>query len=110
MDPPEGSLMVPMMAHHRVPCTGPTHGAFLRPAKIWLLRRCSFHAPAVAEAVLRIRGAAEKVAAGPNISAVRRDCYDQSVSFFHSADPTLSMRLHDCCGGGGGKLQIRYSP
>ena len=51
--------MVPTMAHHRVPCTGTTHGAFLRPAQIWLLRRCSLHSPDVAEAVLRSRGAAE---------------------------------------------------
>ena len=65
--------MVPMMAHHRVPCTGLTHGAFLRLAQSWLLRRCSLHAPAMAEAVLRTRGAAEKVAAGPTLSTVRRD-------------------------------------
>ena len=74
MDPSELSVMVPMMAHHRVPCTGPTHGAFLRPAQSWLLRRCSLHAPAVAEAVLRTSGADEKVAEGPTISAVRRYC------------------------------------
>ena len=74
LDTSEFSLMVPMMAHHRVPCTGPTYGAFLRPAKIWLLRKCSPHAPAVAAAVLRTRGAAEKVAAEPTLSAERRDC------------------------------------
>ena len=66
--------MVPMMAHHRVPCTGPTHGAFFRTGQIWLPRRSSLHAPAVVEAALRTRVAAEKVAAGPTISAVRRDC------------------------------------
>ena len=74
VDPSEGSLMVLMMSNHRVPCNGPTHGAFLRLAQIWLLRMCSLHAPAVAEAVLRTRGAAEKVAAGPTLSAVRRYC------------------------------------
>ena len=72
--PSEGSLMVPMMAHHRVPCTGTTHGDFLRPALSWILRRCSLHAPAVAEAVIRTRGASEKVAAGPTLREVRRDC------------------------------------
>ena len=74
VDTSEGSLMVPIMAHHRVPCTGPTHGAFLRPAQSWLLRRCSLHAPAVAEAVLSNRGADEKLAAGPYLRAVSREC------------------------------------
>ena len=74
MDPSEGYFMVLMMDHHRVPCTGPTHGAFLRPAQSWLLRKCSSHAPAVAAAVFRTRGAAEKVAAEPTLSAERRDC------------------------------------
>ena len=72
VDPSEGSLMIPIMSHHQVPCTGPTHGAFLRPAQSWLLRRCSLHALAVAEADLRTPGAAEKVDAGPTLSAVRR--------------------------------------
>ena len=71
VDPSEGSLMVVMMAHHRVPFNGPTHGTFLMPAQIWLLRRCSLHAPAVVEAVLRTRGMAKKVAAGPNLITVR---------------------------------------
>ena len=65
--------MVPMMAHHRVTCTGTTHGAFLRPTQNWLLRRCILHAPAVEEDVLNIRGVAEKVSAGPTLSVVRRD-------------------------------------
>ena len=33
VDPSEVSLVVTMMAHHRVPCTGPTHGDFLSPAQ-----------------------------------------------------------------------------
>ena len=93
--------MVPMMSHHRVPCTGPTHEAFLRPTKSWLLRTCILHVSAVAEAVLRTCGAAENVASGPTISAVRRDYWDKSVFFFHLADPTVAMGIHDCCGGGG---------
>ena len=64
--------MILTMAHHRVLCTGLTRGAFLRPAKSWLLRRCSHHSLVVAESVLRTRGAAEKVAAGPTLSAVMR--------------------------------------
>ena len=102
--------MVPIIAHHRVTCTGPTHGAFLRPAQRWLLRRCILHAPDVEEDFIRTRGAAEKVAAGPTLSSVRRDCYEQSVSFVHLADPTVLMGLHDCYGGRGGKLQRRASP
>ena len=97
--------MVLMMAHHRVSCTGPTRGAFLRPSQIWLLGRCSLHAPDVAEAVLWTRGAAEKVAEGPTLSALRRDYWEQSVFFIHSDNPTVSMGLHKSCGGGGGKLQ-----
>ena len=65
--------MVMMMTHNRVTCTWSTHGAFLRPAQIWLLRRCHLHAPAVVEDVHRINGAAEKVSTGPTISAVRRE-------------------------------------
>ena len=65
--------MVLTMAHHKVTLTGPTHGAFLRPAWSWLISRCSLHSLAVAKSVLRNRGAAEKLAAGPTISAVRRD-------------------------------------
>ena len=72
--PSEGYLMVLMMDHHRVTCTGQTHGNFLRPDQSWLLRRCSLHTLTVAEAVLRIRGAAEKVAAGTTLSEARRDC------------------------------------
>ena len=74
VDSPEVSLMVPMIDHHRVPCNGPTHGVFLTPDQSWNLRRCSLHTPAVSEAVLSTRDAAEKVAAGPNLSAVRRSC------------------------------------
>ena len=74
VDPSEGSLMVLIMAHHIVPCTGPNHGALLSPDQNWLLRRCSLNATAVAEAVLRTRGAAEKVSSGKTISAMRRDC------------------------------------
>ena len=74
MDPSEGSLMVPMISHHRVPCTGPTHGGFLRPAQSWLLRRCSLHDPAMADSALGTCGAAERVSARPTLSAVSRDC------------------------------------
>ena len=73
MDPSEGYFMVLMMDHHRVTCTGQTHGNFLRPDQSWLLMRCSLHAQAVTEAVLRTSDADEKVAEGPTISAVRRD-------------------------------------
>ena len=65
--------MVKMMSQHRAPCTGPTDGAFLRPGQRWLLSRCSLHAPAVTEAVIRNHGAAEKVATGPTLSMVRRE-------------------------------------
>ena len=102
--------MVPMMDHHRVPCTGTTHGAFLRPTQIWLLRRYSLHTLAMEEDVLRTRGAAEKVAAGPTLSVVRRDYQEKSVSFVHSEDPTVAMGLHEFCRGGGGKLQREASP
>ena len=64
--------MVLMMAHHRLPCTGPTYGDFLRPSQILLLRRCSLHVPDFEEAVLRNLDADEKVAAGSTLSAVRR--------------------------------------
>ena len=74
VDPSEGSLVVPMMSHHRMTCTGPTRGDFLSPAQRWVLMRCRIHSPAVVEAILRTRGADEKVAAGPNLSAVRRYC------------------------------------
>ena len=74
VDTSEGSLMILVMDHHRVPCTGPTRGDFLRPAQRWLLRRFSLHAPAMAEAVLSNSGADEKVTAGKTFSEARRDC------------------------------------
>ena len=74
VDPSECSLLVPTMAHHRLPCNEMTRGDFLRPAQSWLLRRCSLYSLAVADAVISTHGASEKVAAGPTISAVRRDC------------------------------------
>ena len=51
---------------------GPTHGAFLRPDRSWLLSECSLHAPAMSGAVGRTRGAAEKVDIGPTLSKMRR--------------------------------------
>ena len=71
MGPSEDSLVVLMMSHHRVPCTGPNRGSFLKPSQSWILRRCSIHDPAVAESVIRNCCAAENVAAGPTLSAER---------------------------------------
>ena len=72
--PSEGSLMVPMMAHHRLPFTGPNHSAFLRPAQIWIMRRCILHDLDVTESVIRTRSAAEKVSVVTTLSAVRMEC------------------------------------
>ena len=101
VDPSKGSLMVPIMAHHMVPCTGLTHVAFLRPAQIWIMRRCSLHALDVAEAVIRTCGAAKKVTEDPTLGAVSKDCYNQSVSFVYSTNPTVAMGIQDCCRGSG---------
>ena len=66
--PPKGAL------HLRSPAVRLAHGDCLRPAQSWLPGMCSLHAPAVAGDVGRNRGAAGKVAAGPTLSALRRDC------------------------------------
>ena len=52
-------------------------------------------------------GASEKVAARPTHGTVRRDCYQRSVSFVHSADPIVSVGFHVCAevGGGGGSAK-----
>ena len=89
---------------------GTTHGAFLTPAQIWLLRSCILHVPDMSVAVGKTHGAAEEVDAGPTLSAVRRYCYYKSVSFVYSDDPTVTMGIHSCCGGGGEKLQRQSSP
>ena len=84
-----------------IPAAGPTHGDFLTPAQSWPLRRCSLHVQAVAGAVGKTCEAAGKVSAGSTHCVVRRDCWDQSVSFVHLADPTVVMGVHNCCRGGG---------
>ena len=47
-------------------------------------------------------GASEKVATRWTPGAVRRDLWDQSDSFVHSADMTVVIGVHTCCGGRGG--------
>ena len=48
------------------------------------------------------RDASEKVAARPTCGAVRRDCWEKSFSFVHSAYLAVTMGVHDHCRGEGG--------
>ena len=54
-------------------------------------------------------GAALNVAARPTRGAVRRECKERRVSFFHSDDPAVAMGVPDCCGGGGGLQTKSFS-
>ena len=56
------------------------------------------------------RGASEKVAARPTCGAVRRDCWEKSFSFVHSAYLAVTMGVHDHCRGeGGGATKKSFS-
>ena len=50
-------------------------------------------------------GALETVSASPTLSGVRRDYWEQSVSFVYSSDKTVTMGVHDggAAEGGTGK-------
>ena len=47
--------------------------------------------------------------ASPNHGSVRRNYWDQSVSFFHSADQIVAMGVHDCGATGGGAGNNSFS-
>ena len=47
------------------------------------------------------RGAAETLATRMTRGAVRRDYWDQSISFIHYSDQTVVMGVYDCGAAGG---------
>ena len=53
--------------------------------------------------------ALETMAARPNCGVVRRNYWEQSVSFVNSTDQTVAMGVHACGAGGGGTGNNRLS-